>query len=39
MDYDEIKDEIAQEADATEDTFNFDLRDAVIYSTVLEKKY
>jgi hypothetical protein len=39
MEYEEITDEISQEVELPEETTNFDLRDAVIYSTILEQKY
>jgi len=39
MEYEEITDEISQEVELPEEPTNFDLRDAVIYSTILEQKY
>jgi hypothetical protein len=35
----EITDEISEDVELTEETVDFDLRDAIIYSTILEQKY
>jgi len=39
MEFEEITDQIAEEVEKTDETINFDLREAVIYSTILERKY
>jgi hypothetical protein len=39
MESDEITDQISQEVELSNETVDFDLRDAVIYSTILERKY
>jgi len=39
MDSEEIRDEISQEAELPKKDINFNLRDAIIYSTILERKY
>jgi len=35
----EIRDEISQEANVSQETIDFNLRDAIIFSTILERKY
>ena len=39
MEFEEITDQIAEEVEKIDETINFDLREAVIYSTILERKY
>jgi hypothetical protein len=39
MEFEEITDQISQETELSEESVDFDLRDAVIYSTILERKY
>jgi len=39
MDSEEIRDEISQEEELPQEGVKFDLRDAIIYSTILERKY
>jgi hypothetical protein len=39
MEHDEIIDEISEDVELTDESVDFDLRDAVIYSTILEQKY
>ena len=39
MDSEEIRDEIFQEEELPQKSVKFDLRDAIIYSTILERKY
>jgi len=39
MEFEEITDQIAEEVEIIDEPVNFDLRDAVIYSTILERKY
>jgi len=35
----EIRDEISQEEGVSQETIDFNLRDAIIFSTILERKY
>jgi hypothetical protein len=39
MDTEEITDIISEEGESTDKPVDFNLRDAVIYSTILERKY
>ena len=39
MDPNEITDLLPEEAELSEEISNFNLRDAVIYSTILERKF
>jgi len=39
MEHEEITDQLSEEVDSTSQTVDFNLQDAIIYSTILERKY
>ena len=39
MKFEEVTDQTSQETEIAEETVDFNLRDAIIYSTILEQKY